>query len=253
MPDEQHHNGPLIYAGIHNVYQAHFVPRAMISLNRLERRKADFNANEWILDSGAFTRIASGKGHMPTREYADQAERWSKCGSLEAAVAQDYMCEPFILDATGLSVTEHQKLSTRNYLELRERLLTVYAMPVIQGFTAQQYQDHTEALAPHLPENAWTGVGSLCKRQGSPDTISAIISAIKAVRPDLKLHGFGVKTTALRRADIWHRLHSVDSAAWSYSATRNGNPGDRNSIEFCLEWTNRIARNQPGPSQISML
>ena len=253
MTDATAHTGPAIYAGIHNVYQVHLVPRAMVSLNRLEHRKKDFEANEWILDSGAFTRIAAGKRHMPTKEYATRADRWAGCGNLAAAVSQDYMCEPFILATTGLSIEEHQARSTRNFLELRDHLQNTYAMPVIQGFNPQDYRAHTEQLAPHLQEGAWTGVGSLCKRQGNPATISAIISAIQAVRPDLSLHGFGVKTTALKRADIWHRLHSVDSAAWSYSARRNGNPSDRNSVQFCLEWTRKIGANKPDPSQISLL
>ena len=227
--------GPTLYTGVHIPSHAHALERAMVSLNRLAHRKADFHPNHWIMDSSAFTRISSGKPHLPVAEYAAQINRWARCGTLEAAVAQDYMCEPFVLSVTGLSVREHQDLSTRNYLELLDQDPQAYIMPVIQGFTPAQYEQHVEQLSPHLPEGAWTGVGSICKRQGKPSAISAVLTAILKVRPDLKLHGFGVKTTALRQADIWDRLHSVDSAAWSYAARRRGPPKARNSIDACLE------------------
>ena len=93
----------------------------MLSLNRLIHRKADFHPNKWILDSGAFTRISAGNPHIPTADYARLIDRWSVCGDLEAAVTQDYMCEPFVLSVTGLSVEQHQDLTTRNYLHLLER------------------------------------------------------------------------------------------------------------------------------------
>lgn len=226
----------------------------MLSLNRLERRKKDFTANHWILDSGAFTRISSGRGHAPINDYADQAARWSTCGTLDAVVTQDFMCEPHILAITGMTVSAHQDLTTQNYLALNTLLTpAIYVMPVIQGYTPQDYADHTAALSPHLKPNSWTGVGTLCKRQGSPDRISAIITAITSIRPDLRLHGFGIKTTALKRADIWHRLHSVDSAAWSYAARRRGAPKDRNSIEACLAWTAKLAATNPTSSQMSII
>ena len=81
----------------------------MVSINALEGRKGDFKVNDWILDSGAFTRLSHGVGHMPVERYAEQILRWNRCGKMVAAVCQDYMCEPFVLAKTGLSVAEHQR------------------------------------------------------------------------------------------------------------------------------------------------
>ena len=244
---------PLIYTGTHIPAHAHALPRAMISINRLQNRVGDFAANHWVLDSGAFTRLSHHRPHLPPQAYADQAARWASCGTLDAVVTQDYMCEPHIIALTGLSVPIHQDLTTTNYLILRQLLPQLYVMPVIQGFHPQDYAEHTAHLSPYLPPSAWTGVGSLCKRQGTPARISAILSAITSVRPDLRLHGFGVKTTALRQADIWHRLHSTDSAAWSYAARRRGNPKDRNSLKACLAWTHQINDTTPVPSQMALI
>jgi ribosomal protein L11 len=45
-----------------------------------------------------------------------------------------------------------------------------------------------------------------------------ILKAIKAERPDLRLHGFGIKTTALSWEEVRDNLESADSMAWSFAA-----------------------------------
>ena len=187
------------------------------------------------MDSSAFTRISAGKPHLLVREYANHINRWARCGHMDAAVSQDYMREPFVLSVTGLTIEQHQDLRTPNYLDLLDQDPRVYIIPVIQGFTPAQYALHLQQLSPHLEDGAWTGIGSLCRRQGKPSETSAVLNTLLERRPDLKLHGFGVKTTALRQADIAERLYSVDSAAWSYAAKRRSAPQDRNSIKACLE------------------
>ena len=226
--------------------------RSMISVNVLEKRKSDFQANKWILDSGAFTRISRGLDHMAVDEYRAQIERWSSCGELEACVAQDWMCEPLVLRVTGLTVSQHQKLSTRRWLELREAVSGVHVMPVIQGWEPVDYLRHLREMSPELPEGTWTGVGSVCKRQGNSDSISGILTAIQSERPDLKLHGFGVKTRALRRADISERFYSTDSMAWSYAARRE-TPQASNSLTYAQEWTDRINSCPIQTSQACMI
>jgi hypothetical protein len=68
----------------------------------------------------------------------------------------------------------------------------------------------------------WVGVGSVCKRNSSQDDIYDVLRAIKSARPDLRLHGFGLKTTALKCDSVFHFLHSADSMAWSFAARKQG-------------------------------
>ena len=242
---------PLIYTGVHHPQLAGWLERAMLSANVLERRVADFSARRWILDSGAFGRITTGRGHMPVARYARMAERWAACGTLEAVVCQDLMCEPEVLALTGLTVREHQDRTTRAFLELRE-VSPVPVMPVLQGYLPEEYARHVRELSPELPEQQWTGVGSLCRRQGSPARISAVLTAVLTERPDLRLHGFGVKTTALRDASVAQRLCSVDSMAWSYRARREDwqhDPGARNSPQAALRWARETQGITPKDSQ----
>jgi len=196
----------------------------MLSVNALCRRKSDFEVGRWVMDSGAFTEVSRHGTHRRTvKEYAAQIRRWSCCGDLLAAVCQDWMCEPFIIEKTGLSVEEHQERTIDRY----DRLMAAdtgdtYIMPVLQGYEPQEYVSHVRQYGERLSEGAWVGVGSVCKRNSSVTAVEAILSELRAVRPDLHLHGFGLKKTALRSHLVRACLHSSDSMAWSYRARKQG-------------------------------
>lgn len=98
------------YVGLHHPSAACKVSSpAFISINALRRRRSDFQVGEWILDSGAFSTIYTNGGYPhDVEEYAAEIRRWSKVGSLLAAVSQDWMCEPAMLAITGKSIAEHQ-------------------------------------------------------------------------------------------------------------------------------------------------
>jgi hypothetical protein len=81
---------------------------------------------------------------------------------------------------------------------------------------------HLRAYSDRLKFGMWVGVGSVCKRNGAPEQIAAVLHAIKSVRPDLRLHGFGVKQTALTHPGVREYLYSADSMAWSFAARKQG-------------------------------
>ena len=213
---------PLFFIGLHEPHYAHEFERCIININRLERRKSDFRVNDWMLDSGAFSRLTTGRGHMELKEYVGQIARWARCGNLVAAVSQDWMCEPFVLAKTGLTVEEHQQRTTANYLQLRDRVQSTYVLPVLQGYTPDEYRRHINQYGDALTTSAWVGVGSVCKRNGDPAAILEVLRAIHSERPDLRLHGFGLKRKALENPAVNAHLTSCDSLAWSYAARRQG-------------------------------
>ncbi len=158
-----------------------------------------------------------------TRAYAAKVHRVAGLVEQIAAVTEDYMCEPFMLAKTKLTVALHQILTTKRYDVLRKRInKSIYLMPVLQGYKPREYVQHLRQYGARLAPNAWVGVGSVCKRNTDPAAIKAVLLAIKAARPDLRLHGFGVKLTALQSDQIRCLLHSADSMAWSYAARRQG-------------------------------
>jgi hypothetical protein len=102
----------MFYVGLHQPSDAGKFERAFISVNRLRVRKHRhlMRARSWIMDSGAFTELATyGRYRHSVAHYAQEIARWVGCGDLVAAVAQDYMCEPWIVAKTGLSVVQAQR------------------------------------------------------------------------------------------------------------------------------------------------
>ena len=94
----------------------------MHSVNALKSRKnPEFRVNDWIMDSGAFSQInAHGKFTLSNEAYMDQILRFMGQGTLRAAVCQDWMCEPFMLEKTGKTVQEHQELTVTSFCTLSE-------------------------------------------------------------------------------------------------------------------------------------
>ena len=152
---------------------------------------------------------------------------------MDAAVSQDYMCEPFILEKTGLTVEEHQWLTIKRYRLLCE-MTDAYIMPVLQGYQPEEYVRHIYMYGRLLGDCQWVGVGSVCKRNSRVSDIENVLMAIKAKNPALQLHGFGLKRTALTSDIVARCLWSCDSMAWSYQARRMG--GNRNGLTEAQEY-----------------
>jgi hypothetical protein len=240
----------MFYVGLHQPSDAKRFDHAFVSVNRIRGRKKAIGAGAWIMDSGAFTEIAThGCYRSSVAEYAAEINRWADDPTLVAAVAQDYMCEPFILAKTGLTVEEHQKLTIERYDALVDLVdPRIYIMPVLQGYTVADYLRHLEMYGDRLKRYAYVGVGSICKRNADIGQIEQILTAIKRCRSDLRLHGFGLKTTALSSWVVRDCLHSADSMAWSFAARRQG----RNANDW-REAKAFIERIRVKPTQLSLV
>lgn len=213
------------YVGLHQPGDAQHFGLACISINRLRRRKKPIDCVDVLVDSGAFTELAQhGRYRHSVEEYAADIKRLHDSGvvKISAAVAQDYMCESWMLAKTGLSIEEHQRLTVERYDDLLACGLPVPVMPVLQGFDPEDYADHVRQYGDRLKFGMWVGVGSVCKRQGDPRAIIAVLQSIRSVRPDLRLHGFGVKKTSLLHPGVREFLYSADSMAWSFAARKQG-------------------------------
>lgn len=213
------------YVGLHQPHDAAHFDRAFISVNRVRGRKKPVPSKEWIMDSGAFRELEQfgGYRHEPA-EYAAEVCRLAAINpGLIAAVSQDWMCEPHMLAKTGLAIEDHQRLTIERYDALLPLMPPgVYLMPVLQGYALNDYLHHIDMYGDRLKPGMYVGVGSVCKRNGDMRQIEAILSAIKRKRPDLRLHGFGLKTTALASGVVRDCLESADSMAWSFAARRQG-------------------------------
>lgn len=230
------------YIGLHQPSDARHFDRCLISIARLRKRRGNFVVNRWMLDSGAYSELADhGRYRDPVEVYARQIERWSWCGQLEAAVGQDYMCAPPVLAKTGLSIADHQRLSIERYDALRALVHSrTYVLPTLQGWQPEEYAAHVRDYGQRLAPGAWVGVGSVAARSDDTALVLAILRAIKQERPDLKLHGFGLKAATFAAPELATMLHSADSIAWSFAARREGRSRDANDWREARRYLDRI-------------
>jgi hypothetical protein len=185
-----------------------------VSRRRLAGRKSLPTATcDWALDSGGFTELEKyGRWSILPEQFVAEVRRYrEEIGRLQWAPVMDWMCEPWILEKTGLSVESHQRRTTLSYLHLRELAPEVAWVPVLQGWAEADYQRHWQQYSCcgiDLERLPVVGLGSVCRRQ---NTVEAA-RIVRSLQP-LKLHGFGFKITGLSAcADA---LVSADSMAWS--------------------------------------
>lgn len=231
----------------------------------------------WALDSGGFTELSTPPpgspqtewhdGHAPIstiqvrephrwqitpEEYVDTVRRFDEeIGLMEWAAPMDSMCEPWITQATGRTVEQHQADTVTNLLRLWElggRDLGI--VPVIQGWAPSDYLRHVamyRAAGVRLEDEPVVGVGSVCRRQSTTEALGIFAAIADLIGPIL--HGFGLKGAAFGLG-IERYLLSADSLAWSYNARRNaplpgcahGRTGTgkcNNCPRFALEWRSR--------------
>lgn len=211
------------------------------------RKELPRACGRWILDSGAFTQISRlGEFQMAPKRYARLAQRcMEEIGNLDGAAIQDWMCEPFILKKTGLTIAEHQKRTVESYQELRYHAPDVDWIPVLQGYFPDEYLAHLDMYDEYgddLRDCNRVGVGSICRRQAT-SSVERLLTTLHSM--GLRLHGFGLKELALRR--IGAHLESADSMAWSFRARREQfkmpdctHPVCTNCLPNALRWREKI-------------
>lgn len=202
----------------------------------------------YSLDSGGFTELSTfGDWTIDPDEYGGAVYRFMEdCGRPVFASPQDWMCEPWIVAKTGLSVRTHQQLTIENFVYLRENFPHAPWIPVLQGWSLDEYLQHAADYAAagiDLATERLVGLGSVCRRQSTAE-IGAITDTFKA--RGYRLHGFGVKAEGLEQ--YGHNLASADSLAWSFGARRRGirlpdckHPGDcRNCLRYATHWRESV-------------
>lgn len=218
-----------------------------VSHRRLVKRRGLPRARaSWALDSGGFSELSMyGRWRTEADAYIDAARRYrDEIGRMAWAAPMDWMCEPGILAQTGLSVSRHQALTVENYSLLHEHAPDVPWIPVLQGWTVDDYlicaSRYYEA-GIDVSELPLVGVGSVCRRQG----LNEIALLFRELRlAGIRCHGFGVKTQGLLRYS--RDITSADSMAWSYDARRSaplrecGHASCANCERYALAWRTRL-------------
>jgi hypothetical protein len=213
-----------------------------VSARRLRRYKTVKPATQdWALDSGGFSELNMfGEWRTTPRAYVEETARWAdEVGRLQWAAQQDWMCEPFVLEQTGLTVAEHQRRTINNLLDLRSLNPDLPFVPVIQGWTPDDYWRHVDdwtAAGIDLAAEPLVGIGSVCRRANLRPMGDLIVRLHEA---GVRLHGFGIKADGVSQYG-W-ALASSDSLAWTRSARLlRGNlcgvPHQAENCNNCPRW-----------------
>lgn len=238
------------YLGTHRghwLWSLHDV-RLFVSHRVLRERKTRFPraTTPWALDSGGFTELnLYGEWRTTPEEYVAAVRRYDdELDCMEWASPQDWMCEPWVLAKTGRSVSEHQKLTTENYLELTDLAPDLGFVPVLQGWEIDDYLLHAqmyEDAGVSLSELPLVGIGSVCRRQATSD-IAEVFSSLATL--NLNMHGYGVKSAGLTK--YGQHLTSADSLAWSFGGRRAspdpncGKKNCANCMHYAMSWRERL-------------
>jgi hypothetical protein len=195
-----------------------------VSLRTMEKYCDDWERHpkafaSWILDSGAYSEISTyGEwryhpdlfGSVVTRILDNVATPPLFCAP------QDWCCEAKSLSASGLTVADHQALTTESVCYLRSEFSFIPWIPVLQGWDLAEYVDHVaqyESAGIDLTSEPLVGLGSVCRRAGTR-AVDEIITVLHGM--GIRLHGFGVHRSVLARCG--YLLSSMDSMAWSRTA-----------------------------------
>jgi hypothetical protein len=222
----------------------------------------------WMRDSGGFTELQMyGKWNIDAAAFVAEArEDADQVGNLEYCAPRDWMCEPIIINGgyaagrhfvgTKKSIKEHQKLTVADYLDLRDRAPELPWMPVLQGWTLDDYLrcfEMYERAGVALASLPRVGVGTICRRQGTEEA-ARILARLESEGP--KLHAFGLKGTGI--PNVAPFLASSDSLAWSFAArkrpplpecakrlaeTGKGHKNCANCADFAFEWLAGIEKS----------
>jgi hypothetical protein len=236
------------YLGTHMPHWLELVDVPLfISRRRLAGRKTFPRArSSWALDSGGFTELNRyGRWSTSPGSYASDVARYSEeIGGLEWAAPMDWMCEPWVVAKTGLTVAEHQRRTVDNYLTLRTIAPELPFIPVLQGWRMEDYlrcADLYDTAGIDLGSQPLIGLGSVCRRQSTGE-IGGIVATLAGY--GLSLHGFGVKTTGLRSYSMY--LTSADSMSWSRRG-RQVHPcghgrakSEANCLVFAQQWRQHV-------------
>jgi hypothetical protein len=225
-------------------HQPGWLARAQVPLFVSDRRLRRYQAlpraaAPWACDSGGFTELQQyGRWTVTTAEYVTRLRRYrDEVSLLDWAAPQDWMCEPIVINGgvaagqrfvgTHLPVAEHQRRTVVNYVQLRDLAPDLPIVPVVQGYTPDEYRrcvDLYWTLARiDLTTVPRVGVGSICRRQATSEA-GQIIRALRCAGLR-RLHLFGVKILGLaQHAALLTADDSADSMAWSDTARKLRRP-----------------------------
>lgn len=226
--------------------QQNRVPLFVSRRTLIKVKKLKPSNGRWCCDSGGFTELSlHGKWTISPAQYVEELNKFNeKISNMDWAAPQDYMCEPNMLEKTGLTVQHHQRLTCENFLELQSLQPDVRIIPVLQGWDIDEYWNHIDMYMEYgidLRNYETVGMGTFCRRSNMNELLPLVIGLEKY---GIKMHGFGLNLRGVQMFGSY--MQSSDSTAWNKSAILNGRKGiylcgrqhdNAKDCSSCHEWS----------------
>jgi len=169
-----------------------------------------------FIDSGgfsAFTRFAEYP--YTVEEYITFIHQQIDRGlPVERVAIMDYPCEVSANRERYRTNTDRIDATIRNARRCIDGDRSMPWVPVIQGYTLDEYKDCWDKYQDiGITSDLWA-LGSVCARKKTGG-IRRIITAVKEYT-DANLHTFGMTLNALRNPQVFFSVYSSDSRAWSF-------------------------------------
>ncbi len=206
-------------------------PNILINFMTKTNRLPKYPYQNLFIDSGGFYSSMVSGGYTKTDdEYLQFVEKIMR----EYFALRDYPCEPQLLKKHNLTVKQNINRTVDNHLSLLDILpkycINSEPVPVIQGWKKEDYLSCIDAFNEQGLMNNYMAIGSVCRRTALDNIREIVISVRDNVPSWVKLHGFGLKLTALKDLAIWKALYSTDSGAWDYVARWKKFRGEETNI-----------------------
>jgi hypothetical protein len=172
-----------------------------------------------FIDSGGFfSSLKAGMYLTDNKHYLDYIQKVKP----DFFALRDFPCEPELLKKHHRSVNDHIRMTVENHVALLDMLpeysIDAKPVPVLQGWRREDYLHCIDLFNEAGLMGDYMAIGSVCRRTAVENIREVIVAVRDNVPAWVRLHGFGVKLTALRDLAIWNALYSVDSGAWDFEA-----------------------------------
>ena len=172
----------------------------------------------WVDCGGFHSSLKEGHYTKTDQEYLEYIEKHQP----EFFALRDYPCEPELMKKHNVNPRIQIQRTLENHLKLLDLLenynIKSTPVPVLQGWILEDYLYSIDLYNEHNLIMPYMAIGSVCRRNKTKQIIKIITKVKEKLGDDIRLHGFGVKISALKNKACFDALWSVDSGAWDYEA-----------------------------------
>jgi len=180
--------------------------------------KRPATCEEFFLDSGGFNLLSRYKTYpFSVKTYCRLAKKMKP----DYVAIMDYPCESIIGRKWGLSVEERIKLTVENATECMKYDVGALWIPVIQGYTLDEYKYCVDLYDEKDLLREYMAVGSMCRRTRTSligeylYEIYHYLEKHKNIKKP-KIHAFGLKINTLNNFIVFKHIYSTDSCAFCF-------------------------------------